>query len=72
MKVTKKVLNILAIIFGLISIGFWIYALVTEKCNPWAGIFLAITLILVAIDGLLEPKKVKINAENQETNHENN
>ncbi|MGI6787825.1 MAG: hypothetical protein ACOX5X_04710 [Acholeplasmataceae bacterium] len=53
MKLAKQIISYAGILFGVISIVFYMQALIKDQCNPLSGIFLAVSIILFTVENLL-------------------
>ncbi len=53
MKIFKRIVIAVGIIFAVISIVLNIQALIEKECNPFGNISLAIALILFAVDSFI-------------------
>lgn len=48
---------VVAIITALVSIGFFIEALIKKECNPVANILLASAIVVFSVESLIPDKK---------------
>lgn len=56
-KLIKRILAVVAIIVALVSIWFFIEALINKKCNPVANILLASAIVVFSVETLIPDKK---------------
>jgi len=56
-KLLKKILAVVAIVAALVSIGFFIKALINKECNPVANILLASAIVVFSVETLIPDKK---------------
>lgn len=56
-KLFKKMLAAVAIVVSLVSIFFFVQALINKECNPIANILLASAIIIFSIEVLIPDKK---------------
>ncbi len=56
-KLIKRILAVIAIIVALVSIGFFIEALINKECNPVANILLASAIVVFSVETLIPDKK---------------